>query len=705
MTFLNPTFLWALFAIAIPVIVHFFNFRRPKKVLFSNISLVKEVKRSVVKRIKLKQWLLLLTRILAITALVMLFANPVLVKQGESKLKTGAASVVIILDDSYSMKAGNEKGPYWQQGRALAEEILKSHGREDEFLLCTTSKLKLHYSFTTAENIAEELEGLEMRQNTGNLNDVLKVSSQLFANAAHKNKRLYVISDFQQATVLADSSEVLMQDTSVALHLLTLATRDQQNAFVDGHRILNQIIDKNSKIRLELNLVNDAATDIPNVRIQIRNGAVKLHGATRDLKASNNDTINVAPFQPPGPGWHAGVIEIDDTPVNFDNKRYFSYFVPESEKVLVVEGRNSFHLKMVFKALEDRFEVDFVPANAASTTNFSDYQSVVLLGVDGLSSTMKEKLTDHLEEGKGVLFFPGANMDLSKWNDFFIQTGIGKFGEKTTLGDGIQANTADLDHPVFSGVFKSSTGARRLDGPVVHRYYPLQVSNGLVQNQVLDLRPGTPLLLESRPSNGLFYTFSIFPDSTFSDFHVKSAFAPMVLKLTQLMNYSQFAFQNQNLGDLKYKRVNTKDQSPISLVRIPDSEDDNNGEVVDWVPRRRIENGNIYLVLDEGEDEQINLMAGNYNVIQNGEVLEKLSFNIDDAESRMKALGENALGGYADRHGLDAIVKGGAKENVGEMIRLGRSGVPLWKYFLIAGLLFLLFEVILVRIKEPSPNG
>ena len=44
MQFLYPGFLFALAAIAIPIIIHLFNFRKFKKVYFTNVAFLKEIK-------------------------------------------------------------------------------------------------------------------------------------------------------------------------------------------------------------------------------------------------------------------------------------------------------------------------------------------------------------------------------------------------------------------------------------------------------------------------------------------------------------------------------------------------------------------------------------------------------------------------------------------------------------------------------------
>ena len=144
MAFLFPGILWGLLALSVPIIVHFFNLQRPKQILFSNVAFVKEVKKSVVRRLKFKQWLLLLLRLLAISALVLAFASPVIVSENQKVLR-GNRSVGIIIDNSYSMTARNERGQYFQQAISLARNILSNYSNEDEFLLMTTSNLKLKW--------------------------------------------------------------------------------------------------------------------------------------------------------------------------------------------------------------------------------------------------------------------------------------------------------------------------------------------------------------------------------------------------------------------------------------------------------------------------------------------------------------------------------------------------------------------------------
>ena len=76
MQFVYPYFLFGLFLISIPVIIHLFNFRKFKKIYFSNILFLRELKQETQKESKIRHLLVLFSRILAIACLVFAFAQP-----------------------------------------------------------------------------------------------------------------------------------------------------------------------------------------------------------------------------------------------------------------------------------------------------------------------------------------------------------------------------------------------------------------------------------------------------------------------------------------------------------------------------------------------------------------------------------------------------------------------------------------------------
>jgi hypothetical protein len=100
MSFINPAFFWAMFAIAIPIIIHLINFRRHKTLYFSNTRFLENIRKETKTKTKLKQILILIARILTIAMLVIAFAGPFIpIKQGNNDKPSGLN--IIYLDNSF----------------------------------------------------------------------------------------------------------------------------------------------------------------------------------------------------------------------------------------------------------------------------------------------------------------------------------------------------------------------------------------------------------------------------------------------------------------------------------------------------------------------------------------------------------------------------------------------------------------------------
>src|ERR1041385_8054555 len=119
MLFYQPSFLFALAALAIPVIVHLFNFRRYKTVYFSNVRFLREVKEETASRSKLKHLLVLASRILALAFLVFAFAQPYIPNK-KMNLSSGRKQVGIYIDNSFSMNAISEGRSLFDQAKLTA---------------------------------------------------------------------------------------------------------------------------------------------------------------------------------------------------------------------------------------------------------------------------------------------------------------------------------------------------------------------------------------------------------------------------------------------------------------------------------------------------------------------------------------------------------------------------------------------------------
>lgn len=688
MTLLNPGVLWGLLALAVPIIVHFFNLQRPRQILFSNVSLVREVKKTVVRRVKFKQWLLLLARLLAITLLVFAFANPVMRQSGQSAA-SGNRSVALIIDNSLSMQAANEQGAYLNQSLSIARSLIRSYDREDEFLLMTTADLRLNDIFVSQEKALQALQEIQAVQNTRSHQEIIGFRESIFSRAAYPNHELYLLSDFQRSTVMADSQLVSLADSNTQIFYLPLATRGQKNVYIADHKIQSQILQPNKPIEMVMTLVNDG--DIPandlSVRVMIGERVAAISNTSLEPGAQKELSLS---FTPTTPGWQSGYIDLDDNPVDFDNKRYFSLYVPDKERVLVVENEVSPYIRLLYDGLFDRFEVNTIKGRDFSSISMGDYRSIVWVGANKASSGQRTQLKQFLEEGGSLLLFPGSSLNIDEINQFYQSLGVGTWDNLARIQEGRLANSVDLAHPVFEGIFTGRGTSKNFDAPRIFQYYPLSLAGGQIQNRILGLSPQSPILVGSQVGNGLLFTFTIFPGDAWSDLPVKTIFTPLLFRLTQIMNQTQKVQSGQKIGQYTPLALQTSAQQLITM-------ENEAGQV--FTPEQYDRSGGITLSFDNME-----LQPGNYAILQGDTLLERLSLNISDQESKLSFLGERPLRQWLSGQGQGQItVLSADRERLITQIEQAKRGTPLWRYFLWAAILFLVVEIgLLFTRQKPS---
>jgi len=113
MQFKNPEILYLLFLLIIPILIHLFQLQKFQKVAFTNVKILKAIEQQTRKSAKLKKLLILLSRLLIFTSLIIAFAQPFLNKEQNGLHK----ETIIYLDNSFSMQAKGENGALFQKAK------------------------------------------------------------------------------------------------------------------------------------------------------------------------------------------------------------------------------------------------------------------------------------------------------------------------------------------------------------------------------------------------------------------------------------------------------------------------------------------------------------------------------------------------------------------------------------------------------------
>src|SRR5205823_15131954 len=130
--FAHPAYLWGLLAIALPILVHLFNQRRPRPLAFGAIEFVLRSQRQKARRLRLRQILLLALRCLLIAAVALALARPSLKPRGvEAAQTSGPQATALVLDASLSMRYRIGTRTLFEKARAEALSALERLGPDE----------------------------------------------------------------------------------------------------------------------------------------------------------------------------------------------------------------------------------------------------------------------------------------------------------------------------------------------------------------------------------------------------------------------------------------------------------------------------------------------------------------------------------------------------------------------------------------------
>ncbi|HCS21502.1 MAG TPA: hypothetical protein DIW47_13245, partial [Bacteroidetes bacterium] len=159
MKFLNPQFLWAFGVLAIPIIIHLFNFRRFKKVMFPNLRFLEEVQIQNKNKQQLKKWLVLAARLFALSFLVLAFAGP-FIPGKDDKAAAAGNLLSVYIDNSFSMNAEGTEGELLEVAKNRARNLVAAYGETDRFQLLSNDFEGRHQRAVSKETFLQWVDEL-----------------------------------------------------------------------------------------------------------------------------------------------------------------------------------------------------------------------------------------------------------------------------------------------------------------------------------------------------------------------------------------------------------------------------------------------------------------------------------------------------------------------------------------------------------------
>jgi hypothetical protein len=678
MEFVNPLFLYGLAAISIPIIIHLFNFRRFRKVYFTNVKFLEELKQQTQKQSQLKHLLTLLMRVLAVVSLVLAFAQPYIpVSQADARREARNA-VSIYVDNSFSMELTSPKGTLLDEGIEKARDVAMAYSTADVFQLLTNDFLGYHQRYISRDEFLELLNEIEISPARRMISEVYKRQSDLLAEQPEQNKIIALISDFQKNIT---NFNQIPPDTSITAYILPVEADEKSNLYIDSAWFDAPAYRTGQLARMKVKISNASQDEFEKIPVKLIVNGQQRAIASFDISASRNATIDL-PFTINKSGIHYGKLEITDHPITYDDVLYFTYEVKEEIPVLAInEGRPGTYLNSLFGS-DSAFVFNNVDAGQIDYSTFNQYNLIILNGLNIISSGLTMELKRFLQGGGTLAVFPGEMAEPESYRQFGRNLNTAFLLEKTTVETRVsEINTLSN---VYDDVFESVP--ENIDLPVVQSHYPVRVQPNSLMESLLDLQNGNMFMGAEPTGNGMLYLFAVPLSTGWSNFPKHAIFVPTLYKIALL---------SQGAKKLYYT-VDENEQIVLNS-RLPDNEQVYKISSVEKdfeiIPEIR----SVFSQTELFTQNQIP-EAGHYDVSLNNELIAGLAFNYDRKESELDSYTKPELETILLDQGLDnfRVIKP-ADRSLTDVIAELNMGVRLWKLFIILALLFLFAEVVLLR--------
>lgn len=658
MSFLYPSFLWALSALAIPILIHLFNFRRTTRVFFSNTRALQQVREVTTARRKLKHYLVLLCRLLFLAFLVLAFAQPVIPAREDAG---GHRDITIYLDNSFSMSAQMDGGTRaLDAGVAFATEIIDLFPQDTRYRLLTNDFAPSANTRKARDEVADLLTQVRLSPVTRTAADII---NRIRLSDPGREEEVFWISDFQQSTFGAPPAP----DTTIRWHLVPVMPSVNNNIFIDTAYLDNPFAIGQERNSLTVRMRNDGNREREqlNVKLTINGIQAATTAVTIPAGAMRDVTFDLATGLA---GLNRAQVSFNDMPISFDNEFYLALNYNERINVLEIKPDNrTTPIRQVF-GNSQVFNYNGFPAGNFNYSLLDQADIVVLNGVDP-DPALANALRAFIDDYGTLLFIPRADGNVESYRNLL--------GIPVTLRD--QAAMQELDPPDFDNPFFENVFEERAVSMAMPRAARL-LEWGDDRSALLRFRNGAPFLSSLQQGGRIFLLASPLADA-FTDFSRNALFVPVMYRMASTAKRTSakpYYTLNESLVTLKADSLTSEE--PIRLK----------GEQ-EVIPAQRIVGDRILLDIPRHSITQ-----GFYYVTLDADTLDLLAFNPDRDESRMATYNVQDVLNLMSGAKV-SVFEATTPEAFSKEIKDRYLGKTLWKYAVMLALAFLLAEILLLR--------
>lgn len=418
MSFLQPALLFALPLIGLPILIHLINRQRHRSIPWGAMMFLLDAKRLQRSMAKLRYWLIMAMRMLAIAGLLFAVARPLASGWLGAAVGSQADTTVVVLDRSASMQQQDPLTGKTKQQTALEKlsQLMETTGAAQRVVLVESTRY-------TAEEIdsASSLAQLSQASSTDTTADIprmLQATLDYLVDNEVGQADIWIASDLRQndwkeedgrwATLRQSFAEL----EGIRFHLLTYPDRSENNLAVSVRNVRKRELGDVTELVLDVVLRRETASEEPQqVPIEfVINGARSVY----DVEISKDEFVlqgHVIPLDASTQnGW--GRVEIPGDGNLADNFYYFVFAdEPPRHVTIVSDDQQAVEpLRVAATAPSDpalAFDATVLTTNQIAEIDWSE-TSLILWHAPLPGDVLTQQLTTFLSSGRPMIFFPPA---------------------------------------------------------------------------------------------------------------------------------------------------------------------------------------------------------------------------------------------------------------------------------------------------------
>lgn len=684
MIFLNPSVLFGLLAASIPVVIHLLNLRKLKKIEFSTLAFLKKLEKNKIRKIKLKQWLLLALRVLIILLIVLAFSRPALEGTAIGGTTSSAKTTsVFIIDDSFSMSIVDEKGSSLNKAKETIKELINHLQEGDEAtLITTTSRNEDDIAVNILKQVSTKAEQVKTSYVKGNIHNAVVQAAKIIGESKNFNKEVYIFSDFQKSNLgdekqFSDLSSML--NDGVKIYTFDYKSPEVLNLSISNIKLNSGMFEKDIPLLFDVTIDNKSFKDTDDgvLSIFVENERTAQQSFTIEKGTSKTLSIEV-PIKKSG---NISIqAKIEDDAIKEDNSRFFSLFIPREIPVLIM-GDKQEDLNYISLALAASNETGALKINEklfsqVNSLNLNDYHSIIIAG-SGNPGNAKLKL--YVENGGGLFLLPGSSSTLSSFNQLISSlSGVSASSLVGNPGQNITSykfNNVDFEHPLFTNLFVNEK--KHLESPDIFAYYKITIGGG---KKIISMSDGSAFLSEMKLGKGKILLLNTAPVLNWTNFPMKGIFPSLMNKIVYYL-----AFKN-NVDDEIF---------PGDKINLT-----NYFKTASGLKINAPQGNEIFVNKDDSlyNSGLTPVQPGVYHLSSGDKEIDHFAVNTDPAESDFSFLNIAEIEKYFKTINFKGkLINVDVDKNPVDIVMQSRFGTELWKYFLILALIIMSVEMLVAK--------